>query len=141
MTAQLSSFSEGLPVTISHWDKTVLIARSRIRFHYRGLCSLFRRDRELPISEFKAVEIVREVYDWTDDPWDSRISITLVHGFNRRNEVILARQRFDYYPVAEERIKPLQKLWVDAARVLSLPAFDAGEKLLLGSNRQRAGLN
>ena len=112
----------------------MIIEKSRLRFQFRGLWSLFRSDQELPISEFKAVEIAGKVVDELDQSAEIGvervyISVKLLHGSNPRKNVLLAKEGFDYSDVTEEEVEPLRKLWADAARTLSLLAADAGWRI------------
>ena len=129
MTAQIPSFRKGLPVVIKRWSKTLIIEQTRVRIQYRGLLS----DRELPISEFKAVEIAGKVFppppNWDAGPGDDEsvhVSVKLLHRSDRLKDLPLAEEWFDGSYVTDEEVKPLRKLWADAARSLSLPATDAG---------------
>ncbi len=136
----LASFSS-LPVKIVRGGMTITIERSRVRVEYRGWRSLLRRDWELPISEFEAVEVSGKTYyvepDFgasDDSPggfllWSSesmvRIEVTLLHPSPWRN-VPLAAWEGDTRSYTGWELEPLLKLCTDAARALSLPAVDAG---------------
>ena len=130
MTTYLPSF-QFFPVRILSWGKTVLIEECRVRFQFRGLRSLFQRDRDLPVSEFECVRIagathIDEAYG--DGSADESVSIRvrLIHGSSRFNNALLAGKTFDVDDVTEEKVEPLRKVWMNAARALSLLAADAG---------------
>ena len=125
--SSLPSFSNGLPVTMNCGSKTVTLNNSTVHIKYGGLWRLFRRkDREIPISEFKSVQIEGS-YSAEDEDGNSSVDVyvKLIHQRPLKN-IRLAESSFDVPGYQKKHVKPLLDFWQETAKALSLPAVNKG---------------